>query len=116
MIEEYSLAHPIGKEVLGYTIGEAVKYGTFSMYLPYQWAPRGDGLYGETPKDPLTIYACLDVTDGSDCVTAKTTMRDLLLDTYDLVKNTVRRVCRELMEQGLIRMVKFKRTNFYRGG
>lgn len=31
-------------------------------------------------------------------------------------KNTVRRVCRELIEQGLIRMVKFKRTNFYRGG
>jgi hypothetical protein len=88
MIEEYSLAHPIDKEVFGYKIGEAIKYGSFNMYLPYQWAPRGDGLYGETPKNPLTIYACLDVTGGGDCVTVKTTMRGLLLDTYDLVKNT----------------------------
>jgi hypothetical protein len=89
MIEEDLLVHPINGEILDCTIGEAVQYGTFSMYLPYQWAPNGDGLYGETPKNPLTIYASLDVTQCGDCVTMKTTMRGLLLETYDLVKNTV---------------------------
>ena len=87
MIEKDSLAHPINDEILDYTIGDAVECGTFSMYLPYKWAPNGDGLYGETPKNPLTIYASLDVTECGDCVTIKRTMRGLLLDTYDLVKN-----------------------------
>jgi len=88
MIEKDLFAHPINDETLNYTIGDAVEYGTFSIYLPYQWAPNSDGLHGETPKDPLTIYASLDVTACGDCMTVKTTMRGLLLETYDLVKNT----------------------------
>jgi hypothetical protein len=87
MIEKDLFAHPINDETLNYTIGDAVEYGNFSMYLPYQWAPNSDGLYGETPKNPLTIYASLDVTECGDCVTMKTTMRGLLLETYDLLKN-----------------------------
>ena len=87
MIEKDLLVHPIGKKALDFTIEEVVEHGTFNMYLPYQWFPKSDGLCGDTPKDPLTIYACLDVTNGGDCITIKTTMRSLLLDTYDLVVN-----------------------------
>jgi hypothetical protein len=87
MIEKDALAHPIRKDILDFTIEEAVEHGTFNMYLPYQWSPKCDGLYGDAPKDPLTIYASLDVTNGSDCITIKTTIRSLLIDTYELLVN-----------------------------
>mgnify|MGYP000908107576 FL=1 len=63
MIEKNKLAHKVSKDVRQYTIDQALKEGSLSFYLPFQWAgePGSDGIGGKSVKDPLTIYASWDV-------------------------------------------------------
>jgi hypothetical protein len=87
MITKDEMAHEVEDEVQAYTVKEFLKDGDLSFYLPIQWSASsngGDGIGGEEVKDPLTVYASVDVTGGDERFTFKTTMKDLLEDTYDL--------------------------------
>lgn len=83
MIEKEVLAHEVIDDVRNCTIDDALEDGQLSFYLPIQWEDS-DGIGGKGVKDPLTIYSSWDVNGCDERVTFKTTLKDLLEDTYEL--------------------------------
>jgi hypothetical protein len=86
MIRRQELAHNVTKLVKDATVGEFLKYGYLSFFMPYQYKHWGlkdaDGIGGKGVDDPLTIYASVDVYGGDDRITFKTTMKELLDDVH----------------------------------
>ena len=86
MIRRQELAHNVSKLVKDATVGEFLKHGYLSFFMPYQyrhWGIKdGDGIGGKGVVDPLTIYASVDVYGGDDRITFKTTMKELLDDVH----------------------------------
>ena len=86
MIRRKELAHNVTKEVKDCTVGEFLKHGYLSFFMPYQyktWSKDSDGLGGKSVSDPLTFYASVDVYGADNRITFKTTMKDLLDDVYE---------------------------------
>lgn len=72
------------EEIWDYTVKDIAENGEgITFFLPYQWT-RGDGIGNPRPDDPLTIYWSADVSGGDDRLTYKTTIGNLLDDTFDL--------------------------------
>ena len=87
MIRRQQLAHNVTKLVKGCTVGEFLKDGHLSFFMPYQYKHWGikdeDGIGGKGVSDPLTIYASVDVYGADDRITFKTTMKELLDDVHE---------------------------------
>lgn len=87
MIRRKELAHNVTKLVKDATVGEFLKHGSLSFFMPYQYKSwdikSSDGIGGKGVDDPLTFYASVDVYGGDDRITFKTTMKDLLDDVYE---------------------------------
>ena len=86
MIRRQELAHNVTKLVKDATVGEFLKHGYLSFFMPFQYKHWGvkdaDGIGGKGVVDPLTIYASVDVYGGDDRITFKTTMKELLDDVH----------------------------------
>jgi hypothetical protein len=86
MIRRKQLAHNVSKAVKDCTVGEFLKNGDLSFFMPYQYKHWGtkdrDGIGGKGVDDPLTFYASVDVYGGDDRITFKTTMKELLDDVH----------------------------------
>jgi hypothetical protein len=86
MIRRKQLAHNVSKAVKDCTVGEFLKHGDLSFFMPYQykhWDKKdSDGIGGKGVSDPLTFYASVDAYGVDDRITFKTTMKELLEDIH----------------------------------
>ena len=93
MIRRQQMAHNVTKAVKDCTVGEFLKHGYLSFFMPYQykhWDKKGgDGIAGKSVSDPLTFYASVDVYGGDDRITFKTTMKDLMDDVYEAYESWI---------------------------
>lgn len=53
-----------------------------SFFLPYQYT-SSDGLSGNRPHDPMTIYWSADVSGADERITYKTSLKKLLDDAFE---------------------------------